>query len=57
MTDKTISNNVSDCSYCNGKGYVEIFNAYDSSDISIEICPKCFVYRGSFFQPAEKNSN
>lgn len=56
MKKKTDTNKVSDCSYCEGKGYLEIHNAYDESDISLEVCPKCSVM-GGLFQPAEKFSN
>ena len=57
MKDKTATNKVSNCEYCEGKGYLEIHNAYDVGDIFVEMCPKCNVKVGDCFQPAEKISN
>lgn len=55
--NKTTTNKVSDCEYCSGQGYLEIFNAYDAADIAVELCPKCNVILGKNFSLDEKISN
>ena len=40
MQSKTATN-LTTCDYCGGVGYFEIHNAYDHTDITLEVCPKC----------------
>ncbi len=40
MLNKTATNSTN-CEYCGGKGYFEIHNAYDTTNVEIEICKEC----------------
>ncbi len=57
MSNETVTNSTN-CNYCGGKGYFEIHNAYDITNVEIEICRECTTTNfGSSFLPAEKIIN
>lgn len=41
MSDNTTKTNLTNCEYCGGIGYFEIHNAYDTTGITLEMCPEC----------------